>query len=39
EVLTEEEIQDILGKKVEINELETQLNNIKKSSKKENVVD
>ncbi|CAG8770541.1 12837_t:CDS:1 [Cetraspora pellucida] len=32
EVLTDEEIQDILGKKVEINELETQLNNINKLS-------
>ncbi|CAG8621579.1 20700_t:CDS:1 [Racocetra persica] len=40
DVLTEEEIQEILGKKVEINELETQ---IKKEnvveSKKENVVE
>ncbi|CAG8569921.1 14412_t:CDS:2 [Racocetra fulgida] len=38
EVLTGEEIQDILGKKVEINELETQLNNIKKSSSKKLTV-
>ncbi|CAG8774173.1 21902_t:CDS:2, partial [Racocetra persica] len=30
EVLTDEEIQDILGKRAEINELETQLNNIVK---------
>ncbi|CAG8770535.1 12836_t:CDS:2 [Cetraspora pellucida] len=37
DVLTEEEIQDIMGKKVEINELETQLNKLSLNNEKTQI--